>query len=267
MAAAVAGCGSTQQRTSMGRPCRAGELTVRAFHASIEKSAIGHMAIALMDRGTATCRLSGVPRLALVYQNGNPVYTPPQVSSGNTGAVTLHHGQTASFWLQELAPYGIPVASAKLLAITLHGIAGAAYLELTPALKTGQQLIVSAINPGIVSKLPRSVSHAARCTVADLRFHSRFLDIGMPGAYAEGILTNINSRPCSLGGVPKLSGLHGRPRVIPHSGSQITLNPGAHASFLVFTGECVVHARCPPAASASAIVGGEFKMAPGFTTP
>ena len=266
--AAVAGCGSSQQRTNAARPCRAGDLTVRAFHASIDKSGVGQMAIALTDSGAGICRLSGVPGLALVYQNGNPVYTPPQVSSGNTGSVPLHHGSTASFWIQELAPNGIPVATAKLLAIKLHGVAGTAYLRLTPPLDTAQQLIVSAITPGIVSRLPHSVSRAPRCTVADLSFHSRFLAVAMPGAYGEEIMTNISRRACSLGGVPKLSFLHGRLRALPHSGSQITIDPGAHASFWVFTGACVVQGeRCPPPSSASVVVSGEFKMAPGFTEP
>jgi Protein of unknown function (DUF4232) len=266
LAAALAACGRSQQGANTEGSCRAADLTVRAVHKTIDKLGVGNTAIALTDTGDAPCGLSGVPRLALVYQNGDPVYAPPQVRSGNTGSATLHHGQTASFWLQELAPNGAAVASAKLLAIKLDGVAGAAYLRLTPDLKTRQQLIVSAITLGIASKLPHSVSRAAACAAADVALHSRFLDVAMPGAYREEILTNISPRPCSLGGVPKLSFLHGRLRALPHSGSQITVNPGAHASFWVFTGACVTQGkRCPPPSSASAIVSGEFRMPPGFT--
>lgn len=268
VAAALAACGRSQPRASTGRPCRGGDLEVRAVHAGMDTTGVGHTAIALTDTSAAPCRLSGVPRLVLVYQNGDPVYTPPQASSGNTGSATLHQGQTASFWLQELAPNGTPVPGAKLLAITANGVAGAAYLRLTPPLRTRQQLIVSAIAPGIASRLPHSVSRVAHCAVADLAFRSRVLDVAMPGAYSEEILTNISPRVCSIGGVPKLSFLHGRLRTLPHSGSQITVAPGAHASFWVFTGACVIKGkRCPPPASTSAIVSGELRMAPGFTAP
>jgi Protein of unknown function (DUF4232) len=239
----------------------------RAVGTGINAAGVAYAAITLTNTGASTCRLSGVPTLALVGRSRRPQYTPPQVSSGNRGLVTLRHGQTASFWVQALAPNGFPVARTRYVAIALDGIAGRVDLPVTPYLDTRQQLIVSVIAPGVVSGPPRSVSLAAPCTVRGLTFRTRLLGVAMPGGYAVDILTNKRRRPCSLGGVPKPSLVHGRLRALPASGSKITIGPGARASFWVFAPECVApgRQRCQP--SASAIVGGVYQMAPGFTQP
>lgn len=266
VAATPVGCGDSRL-ADRGKPCRARDVVPRAVDAGITAVGVAHAAITLTNTGAFTCRLSGVPTLALVGRSRRPQYKPPQVSSANRGLVTLRHGQTASFWLQALAPNGFPVAGAGYVAIALRGIAGRVDLPITPYLKTRQQLIVSAIAPGVVSGLPRSVSLAAPCAVRGLTFRTHLLGVAMPGGYAVDILTNRRVRPCSLGGIPKLSFLHGRLSALPDSGSQITIGPGAHASFWVFGPECVAQGRqrCRP--SASAIVGGVYQMAPGFTEP
>lgn len=98
LTSALAACGGGHVSANGGESCRARDLAPRAVHAGIDKAGIAHAAIALTNTGEFTCRLSGVPTLALVGRNGYTRYTPPQVSSGNSGA-TLRHGQTASFWL------------------------------------------------------------------------------------------------------------------------------------------------------------------------
>jgi hypothetical protein len=217
----------------------------------------------LTDTGTATCHLTGVPRITLVGQHR--IYTPAQVNSGNSGAVTLRHGQTASFWLQELAPGGFEIANVRRIDITLKGLDGNPSLPLTPYLHTDQELMVSAITTGIVSKAPRSASPAAPCAAGGLAVRTHFLDASMPGDNSVEILTNTGPHPCSVGGVPTQRFLNSDHATPPDSGSQITLGHGANASFLIFTPECATpkQSRCHP--SASAIVGGIYRLAPGFT--
>lgn len=266
VAAVPAGCGGNRLADD-GKPCRAIDVMPRPVDVGTNAAGVAHAAITLTNTGVFTCRLSGVPTLALVGRSRRPQYTPPQVSSGNRGLVTLLDGQTASFWLQALAPNGFPVPGARYVAIALRGVVGRVDLPVTLYLKTRQQLIVSAIAPGVVSAPPSSVSPAAPCTVRSITFRTHLLGVAMPGGYAVDILTNSGTRACSLGGVPKLTFLHDRLRTLPDSGSQITIGPGAHASFWVFGPECVApgRQRCQP--SASAIVGGVYEMAPGFTQP
>ena len=257
-------------------------------------------AFVLTNTDSKTCTVHGVPRLALTA-NGRTVYTPWQTTASQGTIVRLSPGARASFWLDLLAPEGQLVAGAKQLSVTVPGVLGRLELPLSAPDRAAQQLIVSAIVPGVLHQLPRATDTAPRCHTAGLSLRVRGLNVSAGRSFSVFILRNTTKPTCSLGGVPRLSIVSRSQRPLyslPQQGSgtpgsTINLRHGGRASFWVQYTDCgepsaVIPARqdvqipgmagtvsapgyyppnrppkCPVVVSA--IVGGVLQAAPGFT--
>lgn len=285
--------------------CRSHALSLSVTKSAMSASGTGHAVFVVRNTGAESCLVSGVPRLALTNAIGKVIYTPPQVQGSHDGTLDLREGERASFWVRFLAPNGFTVAEATAISVYIPGAGGELRTGVFSEADTRQQLIVSALAPGIVSGLPASTDLAANCTAGSIMIAgSRPIGVAMPGAYAETSLENTGRRTCSLGGVPRIELVDAtgnpirQPRQTPSSHrSTINLPPRAMASFSVLDPSCpqddggsattirgreilsLNHLRiasplhfitsatssCPPIVSP--VVGGVLRLGPGFTTP
>ncbi|MGH2881632.1 MAG: DUF4232 domain-containing protein [Solirubrobacteraceae bacterium] len=133
--------------------CAASGLSVREL--KLHSGPAGETrAVVLTNVSRAGCRIGGVPRLALLDSRGAAIYTPPQVVASHGASFRLRPHRSASFWVDLLAPQGQPVAGAQQLGITLAGGGRSIHVPLSAPDRTSQQLIVSAVAPGVVAELP-----------------------------------------------------------------------------------------------------------------
>jgi hypothetical protein len=289
---------------SGGRMCRSHALSLSVTDSAISPSGTGHAVFVVRNTRAESCLVSGVPRLALTDAMGKVIYAPPQVQGSHDGTLDLREGERASFWVRFLAPNGFTVAKATAISVYIPGT-GELRTRVFSEADTRQQLIVSALAPGIVSGLPASTDLAATCTAGSITIAgSHPIGVAMPGAYAETSVQNTGRRTCSLGGVPRIEFVDATGKPIrqhrqtqgPHRAT-INLAPRAVASFSVFESSCpqddgasattirgreilsLNHLRiasplhlitsttssCP--LIVSPIVGGVLHMGPGFTTP
>jgi Protein of unknown function (DUF4232) len=282
--------------------CPASVLTVS--ERKLRSSPFGEASVfTITNVGRATCSIVGVPRLTLI--GSGAAYAPPQTVASHGATVRLAPHRTAAFWVDFLAPEGQGVAGAQQLSIAVSGMHGSIDVPLPAAARTSQQLIVSAVVPGTVTKLPASVGVARRCAAAALSLTVRPLDEQAGSSYDVFILRNTTTTVCSVQGVARLSiadrlgrRLYDLPQRTGSFGSGVDLSGGGRASFWVlYPDACAnfgvgrlseVAARqvlaLPGTAGTvsapgsdprswprkcpvvvSALTAGVFRMAPGFT--
>ncbi|MGH2910342.1 MAG: DUF4232 domain-containing protein, partial [Solirubrobacteraceae bacterium] len=179
--------------------CAASRLSVREL--KLHSGPAGETrAVVLTNVSRAGCRIGGVPRLALLDSRGAAIYTPPQVVASHGASFRLRPHRSASFWVDLLAPQGQPVAGAQQLGITLAGGGRSIHVPLSAPDRTSQQLIVSAVAPGVVAELPASVHVALRCKASSLSLSVRTLGLAAGSSYnVSGGETGNSAEPEDYG--------------------------------------------------------------------